>query len=32
MLFEEEIPMSCPHGRPIVIRIPKEELEHRFKR
>ncbi len=31
-LFTEKIPASCPHGRPIFIRIGKTELEHRFMR
>lgn len=28
----EGIPLSCPHGRPIMVRLTKHELEVRFKR
>ncbi len=31
-LFETTSPYTCPHGRPIVIRIGKDELEKRFHR
>lgn len=32
LIKEEGIPLSCPHGRPILIRLTKHELEVRFKR
>ncbi len=31
-LFQCENPYTCPHGRPIVIRIPLEEINRRFMR
>ena len=31
-LSEIENPYSCPHGRPTVIRLSKQELEKKFKR
>ena len=31
-LFGTENPYTCPHGRPIVIRISMDELEKRFHR
>ena len=31
-LFGTENPYTCPHGRPIVIRISMDELEKRFQR
>jgi DNA mismatch repair protein MutL len=31
-LFETKSPYTCPHGRPIVIRIGRDELEKRFHR
>ena len=31
-LFETTSPYTCPHGRPIVIRIGRDELEKRFHR
>ncbi len=31
-LFLTKMPYVCPHGRPIVIRIPIEELDRRFGR
>jgi DNA mismatch repair protein MutL len=32
LLFQCENPYTCPHGRPIVIRIPLEEIHRRFMR
>ncbi len=32
LIKEEGVPLSCPHGRPILIRLTKRELEVRFKR
>ncbi len=32
LIKEEGIPLSCPHGRPILICLTKHELEVRFKR
>ena len=31
-LFATTMPYVCPHGRPIVIKIPLEELDKRFGR
>ncbi|MBI4714912.1 MAG: hypothetical protein HY760_03070 [Nitrospirae bacterium] len=31
-LFETAMPYTCPHGRPVVWRIPLEEIEKRFER
>ena len=31
-LFATRHPYSCPHGRPTVIRIPREELDRKFGR
>ena len=29
---DEDTPLTCPHGRPILIKITKHELERRFRR
>jgi DNA mismatch repair protein MutL len=31
-LFATKMPYVCPHGRPVVLRIPLEELDRRFGR
>lgn len=31
-LFATSVPYSCPHGRPVVIKIPLEEFDRRFGR
>jgi len=31
-LFATKSPYSCPHGRPTVVRIPREELDKKFGR
>jgi DNA mismatch repair protein MutL len=31
-LFACEVPYFCPHGRPLIIKMPLEEFEKRFKR
>lgn len=32
LIRSEEVPLSCPHGRPILIKLTKRELENKFKR
>ena len=32
LIKEEGVPLTCPHGRPILIRLTRHELEVRFKR
>ncbi len=31
-LLRGDIPSTCPHGRPIVVAVPRREIETRFKR
>lgn len=31
-IYGEQIPLTCPHGRPILMKITKHELERKFKR
>jgi DNA mismatch repair protein MutL len=31
-LFACEVPESCPHGRPIIVKMPLDELDRRFGR
>ena len=31
-LFTTEHPYYCPHGRPIIVQLSLEELDHRFER
>ena len=31
-MMKLENPYHCPHGRPTVIEMTKQELEHKFKR
>lgn len=32
LIAKENVPLSCPHGRPILIKLSRRELEARFKR
>ena len=32
LIAKENVPLSCPHGRPILIKLSRRELETRFKR
>ena len=32
LIRSEQVPLSCPHGRPILIKLTKRELENKFKR
>lgn len=32
LIFEKKIPLTCPHGRPYIWEISKEELERYFRR
>jgi len=32
LISSEQVPLSCPHGRPILIKLTQRELELRFKR
>ena len=31
-LMKTDYPMSCPHGRPVIIRYTLREIERAFKR
>lgn len=31
-MFDNDIPNACPHGRPIIVAIPYDEIARRFKR
>lgn len=31
-MSRENVPLYCPHGRPIMIKITKQEIEKWFKR
>ena len=32
LIEEEAIPLTCPHGRPVLMKMTKRELERKFKR
>ena len=32
LLKSEEVPLTCPHGRPVMFRLTRNDIEKRFKR